>query len=61
LKDGVGLPNPPLYYGIEAFLKSVTEGAPVLCDAQAGLAATLAGIAAHQAVSSGKVVEIPAE
>jgi len=60
LKDGVGLPNPPLYYGIEAFLKSVTEGAPVLCDAQAGLTATLAGIAAHQAVASGTAVDIPA-
>jgi predicted dehydrogenase len=61
LKDGVALPNPPLYYGIETFLKSVTEGAPVACDAGAGLAATLAGIASHEAVATGATVAVSAE
>lgn len=58
LKDGVGLPYPPLYYGIESFLKSVTEGADVACTANEGLASTLVGIAASHAVRSGEEVQV---
>ncbi|MEZ5977898.1 MAG: Gfo/Idh/MocA family oxidoreductase [Planctomycetota bacterium] len=60
LKDGVGLPNTPLWYGIEAFLKSVTEGAEVVNGAQRGALATIAGIAAQHAVLTGEEVAIEA-
>ncbi len=60
LQEGVGLPHSSLWYGIEAFLKSVTEGAEVTCSASEGARATIVGIRAHEAVTSGSVVEIDA-
>lgn len=61
LKDGLGLPHPPLYYALEAFLKSCTEGAPVACSAGEGLRAALVGIAMARAVREGVEVAIPAD
>lgn len=62
LKEGVGLPNTPLWYGLEAFLKSVTEGAPVVCSAAEGARATIVGIKAHEAIATRSIVTIdPAE
>ncbi len=58
LKDGVGLPSPPLFYGLESFLKSVSEDAPVTCSADEGLRAAVVGIKAHEAVTSGTTVAI---
>jgi len=58
LKDGVGLPHPPLYYGVETFLASVTDGAEVACTAADGLTSTLVGIAAAKAVASGETVVV---
>lgn len=58
LKDGVGLPDPPLYYAIGDFLKSVLENQPVVASADIGYRATVLGILAHQAVTSGKDVTI---
>jgi predicted dehydrogenase len=58
LKEGVGLPEPPLYYPLVDFLKAVAEGTPVACSAEEGFRATLVAILAHQAVSSGEQVAI---
>lgn len=58
LESGVGLPNPPLYYGLGDFLKSVTEGAPVATTIEEGMRATIIGILTHQAVSTGETVKI---
>lgn len=58
LREGVGLPHPPLYYAIGDFLKSVTEGAEVACSAEEGYRSTVVGIKAAQAVASGEDVKI---
>ncbi len=58
LKEGVGLPHSSLYYAVEAFLKSVTEGEAVVCDASEGARATIVGIRADEAVRTGRLVEI---
>jgi predicted dehydrogenase len=50
LKEGMGLEHEPLYYAIADFFKSIDEKAPVAATAEDGMKATLAGIAAHQAV-----------
>ena len=60
LQDGIGLPHSSLWYGVEAFLKSITEDAEVTCSASEGARATIVGIRAHEAVTSGSVVEIDA-
>lgn len=61
LKDGVGLPNPPAYYGLATFLESVTEGADVVCTAAEGYRAVVVAEAAHRAVTTGEPVTIAAE
>jgi predicted dehydrogenase len=58
LAAGVGLPNPSEYYALEAFLKSVTEGAEVACSADDGLRAAAVAIHARQAQKSGETVAI---
>ncbi|MEZ6193484.1 MAG: Gfo/Idh/MocA family oxidoreductase [Phycisphaerales bacterium] len=58
LESGVGLPNPPLYYGLGDFLKSITEGAPVATTIEEGMRATIIGILTHQAVTTGETVKI---
>ncbi len=58
LKEGIGLPHDSLHYSIEAFLKSVTEGAEVECSADEGVRATIVGIKANEAVREGGIVEI---
>ncbi|MGE3616343.1 MAG: hypothetical protein AB7L66_10770, partial [Gemmatimonadales bacterium] len=61
LKAGIGLPYSPLYYALGDFLRSVTfPNVPVSCTAADGLAATLVGIAANQAVMSGGTVDVTA-
>ena len=52
LQEGVGLPHPPLYYGLEHFLKSASEGAPVLCTALEGARAARIARAVHAATSA---------
>lgn len=61
LKEGVGLPNPPAYYALADFLRSLLEGAPVACSADEAFRATVVGILAHRAVSTGTPVAIGAE
>ncbi len=58
LKEGVGLPHTPLWYGVESFLKSVTEGTEVACSAAEAARSTIVGIRAHEAVTTGTTVEI---
>ncbi len=58
LKSGVGLPNPPLYYGLGDFLKSVTENTPVATTMQEGARATIIGILVDQAIRLGETVTI---
>jgi predicted dehydrogenase len=58
LKEGVGLPEPPLYYGVENFLQAVTGNAEVACSAAEGLRASVVAIHARRAVASGQRVEI---
>jgi hypothetical protein len=53
LKEGVGLPESPLYYAVADFLKSALEGKPVVCSAQEGYRAGVVAIAAHKALESG--------
>ncbi|MHC5064771.1 MAG: Gfo/Idh/MocA family protein [Planctomycetota bacterium] len=54
LKEGLGLPHPPLYYALGDFLKSVTEKEPVVCTADDGMRAVVIGILANQAIVSGE-------
>jgi len=58
LKEGVILPQPPLYYALSDFLRSVLEDQPPVCSAEEGLRATAVGVLAHQAVMSGESVKI---
>lgn len=58
LKEGVGLPHPPLYYALADFVESVATGAPVVCSAEEGLRAAVVGAAAHRAVVSGDSIAI---
>jgi len=58
LKEGVGLPHPPLYYGLESFLKSATEGQPVVCGADEGVRAAIVGIRAHEAAGASTELQI---
>lgn len=61
LKEGVGLPQAPLHYALADFLKSVTEGADVVCSVDEGLRATAVGILAQRAVATGATVPITAD
>lgn len=56
LKEGVGLPNPSLYYALEDFIRACVEKKPVACDAAEGAKSTIGGILAHQAVMEGKEI-----
>lgn len=58
LKSGVGLPNPPLYYGLGDFLKSVTENAPVVTSMQEGARASIIGLLTHQAINTGETIAV---
>jgi len=58
LESGVGLPNPPLYYGVGDFLKSVTEATPVATTIQEGARATAIGILANQAIITGETIAV---
>ncbi|MGE3110151.1 MAG: Gfo/Idh/MocA family protein, partial [Phycisphaerales bacterium] len=58
LKEGVGLPNSPLYYSLEAFLRSVIEGTPAACNAEEGARTAIVSIAASRSVTGGSAVAI---
>jgi len=58
LKDGVGLPQSPLYYALADFLKSATERKEVVCSVEEGLRSTVVGILAQRAVLEGGTIAI---
>lgn len=58
LKEGVGLPHPPLYYALSDFVGCVADGSPVACSAEEGVRAAVVGEAAQRAVVSGDEVAI---
>ena len=58
LKEGVGLPNPPVYYALEAFLKSIAEGVKVEATAAEGMRAFWIAEATNRALASGETVAI---
>ena len=58
LKEGIGLPHPPLHYALEAFLKSVGEKSKVVCDARHGLEAAAIAIRANEALKKGQSLSI---
>jgi predicted dehydrogenase len=51
LKEGVGLPNPSVYYSLWDFINSVAENKRAVCDAAAGARSTIVAILAAQAVA----------
>ena len=59
LTDGIGLPHPSVYYGMETFLTSVSDGAEVASPADAGVQALAVALRAREALASGGTVEIP--
>lgn len=61
LKEGVGLPNPPVYYAIGDFVDAIANGKPPVVTAEEGLRATAIAILANQAVLGGKTIEISDE
>ncbi len=59
LKEGVGLPFPPLYYGVENFLEGVVkEKTKTACPARVGLEAAVVAIKAHEAVMKNEVITL---
>ncbi len=53
LKEGVGLPNPPLYYALSDFVTSVRTRQPAVTTAADGMRATIVAIHASKAAASG--------
>ena len=58
LKEGIGLPHPPLYYALEDFVLSISEGSKIACSAEEGVRATTIAVRARQAMLSGEEVAI---
>ncbi|MEE8469412.1 MAG: Gfo/Idh/MocA family oxidoreductase [Planctomycetota bacterium] len=58
LKEGIGLPHPPLYYALEEFVLSISEGTKIACSAEEGVRATAVAVRARQAMWSGEEVAI---
>ena len=59
LKEGVGLPYPPLYYGVQDFLDGVVnKKTETACPASVGLESAVVAIKAHEAVMTGKKIAL---
>lgn len=58
LKEGVGLPNPPVYYAIGDFVDAIANGKPPVVTAEEGMRATAIAILANQAVMKGGTIAI---
>lgn len=58
LKEGVGLPEPSLYYALSAFARSIATGTAPECTAEVGHRAAVVGILAQRAVTSGETLPI---
>lgn len=60
LKEGVGLPNPPVYYAIGDFVDAIANSKPAVVTAEEGFRATAIAILANQAVMKGGTIPIDA-
>ncbi|QYK48536.1 MAG: Gfo/Idh/MocA family oxidoreductase [Phycisphaeraceae bacterium] len=58
LKEGVGLPNPPVYYAIGDFIDAIANAKPAVVSADEGLRATAISILANKAVLDGSRIDI---
>jgi predicted dehydrogenase len=58
LKDGIGLPNPSVYYALEDWVTAIATGGSPACSIDEAARATLVGIAANEATVTGKSVDI---
>lgn len=58
LQDGVGLPNSPLYYAVEEFLKGIVEGGEITAGAGDAYRSTVIGILANRAAVTGETVKV---
>ena len=58
LKEGIGLPHPPLYYALEDFVLSISKGEKITCSAEEGVRATAIAVRTRQAMLSGEEVAI---
>lgn len=58
LEEGMGLPNPPLYYSLHDFVAAVLDGGEPTCSGADALPPTVLGILADQAVRAGGVVAV---
>jgi predicted dehydrogenase len=61
LKEGVGLPEPPLYYTLADFVAAIGAGKAPVCGIDEGLRAALVAQACHRAVVSGEAVALDPE
>ena len=61
LKEGVGLPNPPVYYALGDFIDAVANGKPAVVTAEEGMRATAISIWSNQAVLKGETIKIDVE
>lgn len=60
LLEGVGLPEPPLFYALTDFVNSTAQEVPIVaCTIEEGARATTLGILADRAVRTGTVVDVP--
>lgn len=59
LKEGVGLPHPELYYGIEDFLAAIVgRKETTSCPPQVALESAVVAIKTHEAVTQGKEIAL---
>ncbi len=58
LKEGVGLPHPSLYYALEDWIGAIGSGGTPACTIAEAARATAVGIAANQAIVSGRSVDV---
>jgi predicted dehydrogenase len=58
LKEGVGLPNSSLYYALAEFVRSAVEGKAAVVSAEEGCRASVVGILANKAVTTGGTVTV---
>jgi len=58
LKDGVGLPHPAVYYALDNWVAAISSKGTPACTIDEAARATVVGIAANEAIVSGKMVDI---
>ncbi len=58
LKDGIGLPHPAVYYALDNWVAAIASKGIPACTIDEAARATIVGIAANEAIVSGKMVDI---